>query len=377
MALADGFVLEDLPFAGAVEVRRESSAGDQKDQSGDREEEGCGRGRGLTELEAAQHRGDPVEHQGSDRGSFVDAGKAAVFPIDIPVLDDRGHSGDADDDEGRHDQPLRGDDERARVARAPAEPGHQIDERDGGAEPDRDERKRRARREAQTAAFEELLHGALMLAGRRTLRWGGESAPGLTVVTAAGLPEHHTKPEVARRDDDPAGQWDLALGEVPDRPGEAAVAVMVMHVRTIAVMPDDAKGVSTRHSELTLEEIAELLPGTGEIMASVGECWWKCAYAARGGNWPLAAYFVRRVRSLQRKLAVVRPKYAGDLAAFEDEHIDPALAACDAADQKAFDRAFAAATDKANELHVKWAKPYIRWTLPDEPPKDLEMSGQP
>jgi len=38
---------------------------------------------------------------------------------------------------------------------------------------------------------------------------------------------------------------------------------------------------------------------------------------------------------------------------------------------------FAAATDKANELHVKWAKPYIRWTLPDEPPKDLEMSGQP
>jgi hypothetical protein len=196
-------------------------------------------------------------------------------------------------------------------------------------------------------------------------------------VTTASLPEHHAKPQVARRDDDPSRQWDLALGEVPDRPGKAAAAVMVMHLRTIAVMPDDAKVVTTRHSELTLAEIAELLPGTGELMASVGECWWKCAYAARGGNWPLAAYFVRRVRSLQRKLAVVRPKYAGDLAAFEDEHIDPALAACDAADQAAFDRAFAAATDKANEMHVKWAKPYIRWTLPDEPPKDLEMSGQP
>ena len=64
---------------------------------------------------------------------------------------------------------------------------------------------------------------------------------------------------------------------------------MVMHVRTIAVMPEDAKGVSTRHA-LTLEEVAELLPGTGELMASVGECWWKCAYAAHGGNWPLAAY---------------------------------------------------------------------------------------
>ena len=148
---------------------------------------------------------------------------------------------------------------------------------------------------------------------------------------------------------------------------------MVMHLRTIAVMPEDAKRVSTRHGELTLEEIAELLPGTGEIMASVGACWWKCAYAARGGNWQLAAYFVRRVRSLQRKLAVVRPKYAGDLAAFEDEHLGPALAACDAANKRAFDHAFAAATDKANELHVKWTKPYIRWTLPDEPPKDLDL----
>jgi len=26
---------------------------------------------------------------------------------------------------------------------------------------------------------------------------------------------------------------------------------------------------------------------------------------------------------------------------------------------------------------VKWAKPYIRWTLPDEPPKDLDLSSQP
>ena len=138
-------------------------------------------------------------------------------------------------------------------------------------------------------------------------------------------------------------------------------------------MSEDAKrGVATR-GELTLHEIAELLPGTGEIMASVGECWWKCAYAARGGNWQLAAYFVPRVRGLQRKLAVVRPKYSGDLAAFEEQHIAPALAACDAGDLRAFERIFDAATEKANELHVKWAKPYIRWTLPEEPPRDLDL----
>jgi hypothetical protein len=73
-----------------------------------------------------------------------------------------------------------------------------------------------------------------MLAGRRTLRWRRESAPGLAVVTAAGLPEHHAKPQVARCDDDPAGQWDLAFGEVPDRSGKAAAAAMAMHLRTVA-----------------------------------------------------------------------------------------------------------------------------------------------
>ncbi len=213
-----------------------------------------------------------------------------------------------------------------------------------------------------------------MLAGRRTLRRRRESAAGLAVVAAAGLSQHDAEPYVARRDDDPPRQRDLAVAEIADRLYEIPAAVTV-HVRTIAVMSEDAKAASTEHAELTLEEIAELLPGTGEIMASVGTCWWKCAYAARGGNWELAAYFVRRVRSLQRKLAVVRPKYSGDLAAFEEQHIAPALAACDGHDRRAFDRAFAAATDKANELHVKWAKPYIHWTLPDEPPKDLELSS--
>ena len=150
---------------------------------------------------------------------------------------------------------------------------------------------------------------------------------------------------------------------------------MSMHLRTIAAMSDDAKKPASERVQLSLEQVAQLLPGTGEIMKSVGECWWKCAYAARGGNWPLAAYFARRVRSLQRNLAMVRPKYADDLAAFEAEHLAPVLSACDAADRARFDPAFDAAVDKANDLHVKWAHAYIRWTLPPEPPTDLDLGS--
>jgi hypothetical protein len=138
---------------------------------------------------------------------------------------------------------------------------------------------------------------------------------------------------------------------------------------------EDATRIRTAHGDLTLEEIAELLPGTGEIMQSVGNAWWKCAHAARGGNFALAAYFARRVRGLQRKLAIVRPKYEPDLAAFDAEYIAPVLAACDAGDRAAFDRAYDAAVTRANELHVKWAKAYIRWTLPPEPPTDLDLTS--
>src|SRR5438034_1109923 len=130
--------------------------------------------------------------------------------IDVTVLDDRGDGGDANEHERRHDEPLSRDDEGVRVARTQAEPGHEVDEGRGKAEPDRDEREMRARREAQTTALEELLHGALMLAGRRTLRRHRESAPGLAVVAAAGPSQHDAEPHVSRSDDDPPRQWDLA-----------------------------------------------------------------------------------------------------------------------------------------------------------------------
>ncbi|HEV8536785.1 MAG TPA: hypothetical protein VGR87_13855 [Candidatus Limnocylindria bacterium] len=137
-------------------------------------------------------------------------------------------------------------------------------------------------------------------------------------------------------------------------------------------MSEESQGPASTRA-LTLEQIAELLPGTGEIMQSVGSAWWKCAYAARGGNWDLASYFARRVRGLQGKLMQTRPKYAEDLAAYEREHLAPVLAALDRRDGPSFERLYAAATDRANELHLKWAKPYIRWVLPDEPPKDLDL----
>jgi hypothetical protein len=108
-------------------------------------------------------------------------------------------------------------------------------------------------------------------------------------------------------------------------------------------------------------------------MVLVGSSWWRCAYAARGGNWPLAAFYARRVRSLQRRLAVIRPKYAERLAAFESAMLGPVFAAIETQDLRSFDGAFAAATADANRHHVETGYGYIRWKLPDDAPKDLDL----
>jgi hypothetical protein len=212
-----------------------------------------------------------------------------------------------------------------------------------------------------------------MLTGRRTLRRLRHSAAGLAVVSTAGLSERDAEPEVARRDDDAPGQRDVRLGEVPDRALEAPAAVSV-HVRTIAAMPDKTNAPTKKRPELTLEQVADLMPGTGEIMREVGEVWWKCAYAGRAGNWALAAYFARRTRKLLRKLSVLKPKYAEDIASFDGTILAPVLASCERAEREAFDRAIGDAIDRANELHVKWAHGYIKWTLPSDPPKEFDLT---
>jgi hypothetical protein len=50
------------------------------------------------------------------------------------------------------------------------------------------------------------------------------------------------------------------------------------------------------------------------------------------------------------------------------------LAACERTDRGAFDHGIAAAIERANELHVKWAHGYIKFKLPPDPPNDLDLT---
>jgi len=132
----------------------------------------------------------------------------------------------------------------------------------------------------------------------------------------------------------------------------------------------------TKHGELTLDQIAAALPGLGPIMQQVGERWWVCFYAAKGGNWELAAYEIRSVRSLFQTASVTRPKYAKMLADYTAQHLEPMLELCKQKDWPAFEAAYHRAVDVANQLHRQVNHAEIVWKLPDEPPKYLDLSSQ-
>jgi hypothetical protein len=136
----------------------------------------------------------------------------------------------------------------------------------------------------------------------------------------------------------------------------------------------DETKVATKDNELTLREMSEALPDTPQIMEKVGHCWWHMIYAARGGNWGLAGYYLRRVEKLSSALRVLRPKHAQRLWRFQTQALPDVLEAVEAEDLAALEVAYAAATDTANRLHDESGYPYIKWELPSEAPQGLQLT---
>jgi hypothetical protein len=131
--------------------------------------------------------------------------------------------------------------------------------------------------------------------------------------------------------------------------------------------------IKTKDNELSLAEMSSALPDTPAVMEKVGHTWWHLIYAARGGNWGLAGYYLRRTAKLQKGLGVLRPKHRERLERFHAEALPAVTAAVEAENLEQLEKAYAAATELANDLHVESGYPYIKWVLPEEAPKGLQL----
>jgi hypothetical protein len=133
--------------------------------------------------------------------------------------------------------------------------------------------------------------------------------------------------------------------------------------------------VNNGKRDLTLDELAKQQPGMDRLMAEVGPRVHRMYYAARAGNWPLAAYFCKSVVKQLQLSVESRPKYDPEMTDYLRDDYAPVSAAIKAQDAAAFETAYAHMVDRANELHVVFGKPYIGWKTPAAPPDDLDLTA--
>jgi hypothetical protein len=141
------------------------------------------------------------------------------------------------------------------------------------------------------------------------------------------------------------------------------------------VTSDHTHLVNNGKRDLTIDELARQQPGMDRLMAEVGPRVHRMYYAAKAGNWPLAAYFCKSVVK-QLKLSVEsRPKYDPEMTAYLETDYAPVSAAIKAGDAEAFEVAYRVMVDRANDLHGVFGKPFLVWRTPDSPPDDLDLSA--
>ena len=132
----------------------------------------------------------------------------------------------------------------------------------------------------------------------------------------------------------------------------------------------------TKHGDLTLDQLAELQPGLGTLMRDISDRYWILYYAAKGGNWALAAYQLRGLRSLYKKGATTRPKYKTMLDDYAGKIFDPLDKHIVAKDFSAFEKTYLAGIDLANNMHVASKHGEVVWKLPPNPPQHLDLGPQ-
>lgn len=138
---------------------------------------------------------------------------------------------------------------------------------------------------------------------------------------------------------------------------------------------DHTHVVSNGKRELTIDELARQQPGMDRLMAEVGPRVHRLYYAAKAGNWPLAAYFAKSAAKQLALSAESRPKYEPEMTAYLREDFEPVTQAIKAQDGPAFDAAYAVMVDRANVLHGVFGKPYLGWRTPSAPPDDLDLTA--
>jgi hypothetical protein len=134
--------------------------------------------------------------------------------------------------------------------------------------------------------------------------------------------------------------------------------------------------IAVKGGSFPLSDLGHLLPGMAEVMPLVGERIWKCYYAGKARNKPLARFQLSEAVNLMEKGSILRPKYAEDMDIFINDSVAALRKYIEDEDWDGFERAFSTMVEAANANHEKYDKGFLRWKVPEQPPPDLDMTVQ-
>ncbi len=129
------------------------------------------------------------------------------------------------------------------------------------------------------------------------------------------------------------------------------------------------------HPTLSLKELSAIQPGMGTVMREYGYRFYVMYYAAKAGNWDLAAYQLHEQLEIQEVGEATRPHYAGKLKVFEKSYLETLQKKIEKRDKKGFETSYMETVNACNQCHKETGHPYIRYRLPKSAPLLLEMDS--
>jgi len=139
-------------------------------------------------------------------------------------------------------------------------------------------------------------------------------------------------------------------------------------------VPEHDHVVDTGKSTLSLDELGMIQPGMARIMPEVAQRIWKCFYAGKAHNKPLARFQLKEAVNLMEMGVLLRPKYTDNMYKFIEEQVEMVKQAIESEDWDKFEAGFHEMVDQANAYHELYDKPFLRWKIPEMPPPDLDMT---
>jgi len=128
-----------------------------------------------------------------------------------------------------------------------------------------------------------------------------------------------------------------------------------------------AMGQETKDLQKQVDEVRSALPKFAIPMREVGDRFQNMYFAAKGGNWALAAYMSKYMNNSMNPASVTKPSEYKVWKSFYDETFLSVNKAIQGKDFKAFDGAYSAVVKDCNSCHEGMGYGFIKVVKLDAP----------